>query len=104
MKRVTAGTTRRAWAPVSRSIGRHAAARGGPRQVDAVVSLSGERILGAQRDLLVDARRLRVPTLWVSSENDGYTKFASETRQLYRGALGHAQPNRLLVVSGDDHG
>jgi hypothetical protein len=25
-----------------------AAARGGPRQVDAVVSLSGERILGAQ--------------------------------------------------------
>jgi pimeloyl-ACP methyl ester carboxylesterase len=81
-----------------------AAARGGPRQVDAVVSLSGERILGAQRDLLVDARRLRVPTLWVSSENDGYTKFASETRQLYRGALGHARPNRLLVVSGDDHG
>ena len=40
-----------------------AAARGGPRQVDAVVSLSGERILGAQRDLLVDARRLRVPVL-----------------------------------------
>jgi pimeloyl-ACP methyl ester carboxylesterase len=68
------------------------------------VSLSGERILGAQRDLLVDARRLRVPTLWVSSENDSYTKFASETRQLYRGARGHAQPNRLLVVGGDDHG
>jgi hypothetical protein len=81
-----------------------AAARGGPRQVDAVVSLSGERILGAQRDLLVDARRLRVPVLWVSSENDGYTRFAEETRQLYRGALGRARPDRLLVVAGDDHG
>jgi pimeloyl-ACP methyl ester carboxylesterase len=79
-------------------------ARGGPREVDAVVSLSGESILGAQRDLLIDARRLRVPTLWVSSEDDGYTKFASETRQLHRGARGHARPNRLLVVRGDDHG
>jgi pimeloyl-ACP methyl ester carboxylesterase len=81
-----------------------AAARGGPRQVDAVVSLSGERILGAQPDLMADARRLRVPTLWVSSENDAYTKFAIETRQLYRGARGHARPDRLLVVGGADHG
>ena len=81
-----------------------AAARGGPRQVDGVVSLSGERILGAQRDLLADARRLRVPTLWVSSENDAYTNFATETRQLYRGARGHARPDRLLVVGGADHG
>jgi hypothetical protein len=81
-----------------------AAARGGPRDVDGVVSLSGERILGAQRDLLFDARRLRVPALWVSSENDGYTNFAGETRQLYRGARGHARPDRLLVVGGDDHG
>jgi dienelactone hydrolase len=81
-----------------------AAARGGPRQVDGVVSLSGERILGAQRDLLVDARRLRVPVLWVSSENDGYTTFAAETRQLYRAARGRARPDLLLVVGGDDHG
>jgi dienelactone hydrolase len=81
-----------------------AAARGGPRRVDAVISLSGERILGAQPDLLADARRLRVPTLWVSSENDAYTKFATETRQLYRGARGHARPDRLLVVGGADHG
>ena len=61
-------------------------------------------ILGAQRDLLLDARRLRVPALWVSSENDGYTNFAGETRQLYRGARGHARPDRLLVVGGADHG
>ena len=81
-----------------------AGAHGGPRQVDAVVSLSGERILGAQPDLLADARRLHVPTLWVSSENDAYTKFAAETRQLYRGARGHARPDRLLVVGGADHG
>jgi pimeloyl-ACP methyl ester carboxylesterase len=81
-----------------------AAARAGRGPIDAVVSLSGERILGAQRDLMLDARRLRVPTLWVSSANDGYTNFATETRQLYRGARGHARPDRLLVVGGDDHG
>jgi dienelactone hydrolase len=74
------------------------------REVDAVVSLSGERILGAQRDIIVDARRLAMPTLWVSSLNDGYTNFAAETRQLYRAAKGHARPDRLLVVGGDDHG
>jgi hypothetical protein len=81
-----------------------AAARARPGTVDAVVSLSGERILGAQRDILVDARRLRLPALWVSSENDGYPNFAQETRQLYRAARRHARPDRLLVVGGDDHG
>jgi hypothetical protein len=81
-----------------------AAARAHRGVVDAVVSLSGERILGAQRDIAIDARRLRTPTLWVSSLNDGYTNFADETRQLYRAAKGHARPDRLLVVGGDDHG
>jgi dienelactone hydrolase len=81
-----------------------AAARSHGSGVDAVVSLSGERILGAQRDIIVDARRLKTPTLWVSSLNDGYTNFAEETRQLYRAAKGHASPDKLLVVSGDDHG
>ena len=47
---------------------------------------------------------LRTPTLWVSSLNDGYTNFAEETRQLYRAAKGHARPDKLLVVGGDDHG
>jgi dienelactone hydrolase len=81
-----------------------AAARAQRGAVDAVVSLSGERILGAQRDIAIDARRLTTPTLWVSSLNDGYTNFAEETRQLYRAAKGHARPDRLLVVGGDDHG
>jgi dienelactone hydrolase len=81
-----------------------AAARAHRGVVDAVVSLSGERILGAQRDIAIDARRLTTPTLWVSSLNDGYTNFAEETRQLYRAAKGHARPDRLLVVGGDDHG
>ena len=81
-----------------------AAARARPGEVAAVVSLSGERILGAQRDLIVDARRLKVPALWVSSLNDGYTNFGIETRQLYRAAKGHARPDQLLVVGGDDHG
>jgi pimeloyl-ACP methyl ester carboxylesterase len=81
-----------------------AAARAHPGQVDAVVSLSGERILGAQRDLILDARRLRLPALWVSSLNDGYTNFAEETRQLYRASKAHVHPDRLLVVGGDDHG
>jgi hypothetical protein len=81
-----------------------AAARLHPGQVSAVVSRSGERILGAQRDIIVDARRLRTPTLWVSSLNDGYTNFAEETRRLYRAAKGHARPDKLLVVGGNDHG
>jgi dienelactone hydrolase len=81
-----------------------AAARAEPGTVDAVISLSGERILGAQRDIIVDARQLKTPALWVSSLNDGYTNFAEETRQLYRAAKGHASPDKLLVVSGDDHG
>ena len=81
-----------------------AAARARPGEVAAVVSLSGERILGAQRDLIVDARRLKVPALWVSSLNDGYTNFGIETRQLYRAAKGRARPDQLLMVGGDDHG
>ena len=38
-----------------------AAVRAGPRAVEGVISLSGERNLGAQPDLLPAARRLRVP-------------------------------------------
>ena len=93
---------------VGASIGGRAVVTAGAKarrgQIDAVVSLSGERVLGGQRDIIVDARRLRVPTLWVSSTGDGYTNFAAQTRQLYRAARGHAQPDRLLVVGGDDHG
>jgi acetyl esterase/lipase len=93
---------------VGASIGGRAVVTAGAKahsgQVDAIVSLSGERILGGQRDIIVDARRLRAPTLWVSSTGDGYTNFAAETRQLYRAARDHARPNRLLVVGGDDHG
>jgi pimeloyl-ACP methyl ester carboxylesterase len=87
--RVDRGAWPRRVVLVGASIGGRAvvtAAARAPGQVDAVVSLSDERILGAQRDLLLDARRLRGPTLWVSSANDGYTNFADETRQLYRGA------------------
>jgi hypothetical protein len=61
-------------------------------------------VLVGQRDIIVDARRLDMPALWVSSLNDGYTNFAAETRQLYRAARGHARPDHLLVVGGDDHG
>jgi pimeloyl-ACP methyl ester carboxylesterase len=93
---------------VGASIGGRAVVTAGAKahsgQIDAIVSLSGERILGGQRDIIVDARRLRAPTLWVSSTGDGYTNFAAETRQLYRAARGHARPDRLLVVGGDDHG
>jgi pimeloyl-ACP methyl ester carboxylesterase len=66
-----------------------------------VVSLSGERILGAQRDLLVDARRLRVPVLWVSSENDGYTKFAAARRRAASCRRSHASS---VATDGALHG
>jgi hypothetical protein len=39
----------------------------------------------------------------VTADNDGLTSFGSETRRLHR-AASLAHPNRILVVSGADHG
>jgi dienelactone hydrolase len=53
-----------------------------PRLVDAVASLSGERMLHDPADLLPDARRLRVPILWAGTDGDGYTNFGVDTKDL----------------------
>lgn len=83
-----------------RAVVQAAAQDGG--SVAAAVSLSAERSVGRLHDILPFARRVRVPSLYVGSRDDGYTTFGRETRQLH-----HATParvNRMLLVRGGDHG
>jgi pimeloyl-ACP methyl ester carboxylesterase len=71
--------------------------------VDAVVSLSAERQIALRYpDILPAARRVRLPSLYVGSRQDGYTSFGKETIQLHDATP--AKVNELLLVSGDDHG
>ena len=78
-----------------------AAARDGST-LAAAVSLSAERSVGRLQDILPDARRVHVPSLYVGSREDGYTSFGQETRQLHR--VTPAKVNRLLLVPGGAHG
>jgi hypothetical protein len=71
--------------------------------VDAVVSLSAERQISFRYpDILPAARRARLPSLYVGSREDGYTSFGKETIQLHDATP--AKIDKLLLVSGDDHG
>jgi pimeloyl-ACP methyl ester carboxylesterase len=69
--------------------------------LDAVVSLSAPRSDQRYADNLPAARRLRLPTLYVSSRHDPVTTSAKDTRQLHRATP--AQVNELLLVDGDEH-
>jgi pimeloyl-ACP methyl ester carboxylesterase len=69
--------------------------------LDAVVSLSAPRSDRRYPDNVPAARRLRLPTLYVSSTDDPVTTFAKETRELHRATS--AKVNELLLVEGDDH-
>jgi pimeloyl-ACP methyl ester carboxylesterase len=69
--------------------------------LDAVISLSAPRSDQRYADNLPAARRLRVPTLYVSSRDDPVTNFAKDTRQLHSATS--ARVNELLLVDGDDH-
>lgn len=73
-----------------------------PKAADAVVSISGERSIGAYPDILPDARRVELPILYVGSREDGYTTFGKETVQLHDATP--ARVNELLLVPGADHG
>jgi pimeloyl-ACP methyl ester carboxylesterase len=70
--------------------------------IAAAVSLSAERSVGALPEILPDARRVRVPSLYVGSREDGYTTFGRDTRQFHR--VTPAKVNQMLLVSGADHG
>jgi dienelactone hydrolase len=70
--------------------------------VAAAVSLSAERSVGQFPDILPSARRVRVPSLYVGSREDGYTTFGRETREFHR--VTPARVNRILLVPGSDHG
>jgi dienelactone hydrolase len=98
-----AGT--RSVAIVGASIGGRAVVQAAARDrgtVAAAISLSAERSVGRLQDILPDARRVRVPSLYVGSREDGYTNFGRETRELH--GVTPAKVNQLLLVPGDDHG
>jgi hypothetical protein len=79
------------------------AASAKPDAVVGVVSLSGEReVPGDRHDLVLTARQVRLPVLFVGSRQDGYTNFGADTRALHRAAP--ARVNWLLLLSGGDHG
>jgi acetyl esterase/lipase len=69
--------------------------------LDAVVSLSAPRSDRRYADNLPAARRLRLPTLYISSRDDPVTTWAKDTRQLHRATP--ARVNELLLVGGDEH-
>ena len=68
-------------------------------------SVAGERdgVPVPPADLLPAARRVRVPVLYVTTDNDGYSNFGEASRQLYR-ASKHVAGTKLLIVSGLQHG
>jgi pimeloyl-ACP methyl ester carboxylesterase len=93
-------------AMVGASIGGRAVVQAAARNhgtLDAGVSLSAERSVGANlREILPLARRIRLPSLYVGSRDDGYTFFGRDTRQFHR--VTPAKVNRMLLVPGGDHG
>jgi hypothetical protein len=67
------------------------------------VSLSAERSVRANlREILPLARRVRTPSLYVGSRDDGYTFFGRDTRQFHQ--VTPAKVNRMLLLPGGDHG
>jgi hypothetical protein len=67
------------------------------------VSLSAERTIRAnQGEILPLARRVRTPSLYVGSRDDGYTLFGRDTRQFHQ--VTPAKVNRILLLPGGDHG
>jgi dienelactone hydrolase len=90
---------------VGASIGGRAVIQAAARDrgsIAAAVSLSAERSVGALPEILPDARRVRVPSLYVGSREDGYTTFGRETRQFHH--VTPAKVNHLLLVPGGKHG
>jgi dienelactone hydrolase len=73
-----------------------------PADVAAAVSLSAERKVAALTEILPDARRVRVPSFYVGSREDGFTTFGRETRDFHR--VTPARVNQMLLVPGGDHG
>jgi dienelactone hydrolase len=78
------------------------AAAHNPPFVAAAISLSAERSVAALPEILPDARRIRLPSLYIGSREDGYTTFGRETRDFHR--VTPARVNRMLLVPGGDHG
>jgi pimeloyl-ACP methyl ester carboxylesterase len=73
-----------------------------PRGLDAVVTPSAERTARSLGDTLPYARRVHLPSLYLGTTDDGWTRFAAETRALHRATP--ARINRIFVLEGDEHG
>ena len=77
-------------------------AAGGPRGLEGIVSLSGERRVLNYRDILPDVRRVTAPVLYVGSREDPLTDGTRQPRQV-RAALRSRQA-RFMLVPGFAHG
>ena len=72
-----------------------------PRDVVGLVAMSAERRINSNpTDLLPIAGKVRVPVLTIGSREDPLTTFGKDTAAWHR-AIPH---DRLLFLSGDDHG
>jgi pimeloyl-ACP methyl ester carboxylesterase len=79
-----------------------AAAAAPPGLIDAVVSLSAERVTReGVPDLFPVVRRVRIPTLYVAARDDPYAA-GDDAPQLFR--LTAAAEKRLVIVPGTRHG
>jgi dienelactone hydrolase len=73
-----------------------------PAGLAAIVSLSGERMLPSYPDILPQARKVNVATLYVGTTADSYTDGVIQQQQLHRAIQG--QPNDLIQLVGVAHG
>ena len=67
-----------------------------------IVSLSGERTIQNDRDILPDARKVTSPALYVGAKDDFVTQGERQQRQLHEAMRG--KPNILLQRDGLAHG
>jgi dienelactone hydrolase len=72
-----------------------------PRDVVGLVALSAERTISSNpSDLLPIAGKVRVPVLTIGSREDPLTMFGKDTTAWHRAI----PEDRVLLLSGDDHG
>jgi pimeloyl-ACP methyl ester carboxylesterase len=71
-----------------------------PTHAVAVVDVSGERYLGSH-DIRRDVLRIRIPSLFVASENDAYGA-GKAARLFYK--VSPSKRKRLILLPGDKHG
>ena len=77
-------------------------AAGQPAGLAAIVSLSGERVVDTFPDILPQARKVRIPALYVGARSDPFTDGSQQQLQLHRAMRG--RPNVIIQVAGTRRG